>query len=257
MSRPSTISYSREQGVAILEFDADHEMNPFSQPRMRELLDLIEAVEDDDTLGAIVLYGGDGRSFAAGGDFKETSEFSTDGHVDSWIDHITDLYTGLLRGRKPIIAAVDGFCIGLGLQIALCADMRIGSTESTWIMPELKLGIACTFGGYMLETVVGRSVMQAMVFTSEPWSAQRALSDGLVHELHPSDDVRSIAVARAAALASWTTAAVQSTRPQVNEGFVDGLEHCRQRGKTAHRAAFGAGEAQVRMKAVLNGSKER
>ena len=71
MSRPSTISYSREQGVAILEFDADHEMNPFSQPRMRELLDLIEAVEDDETLGAIVLYGGDGRSFAAGGDFKE------------------------------------------------------------------------------------------------------------------------------------------------------------------------------------------
>lgn len=257
MSQPSTITLSREKGVAILEFDADHEMNPFSQPRMRELLDLVEIVEADDSLGAIVLYGGAARSFAAGGDFKETSEFSTDDHVDSWIDHITDLYTGLLRGRKPIIAAVDGFCIGLGMQIAICADLRIGSTDSTWIMPELKLGIACTFGGYMLETVVGRSVMQAMVFSSEPWSAQRALADGLVHELHPSSEVRSIAISRAAALASWTKAAVQSTRPQVNEAFVAGLEHCRQRGKTAHRAAFGAGEAQLRMKAVLNGSRAR
>lgn len=244
-----------EDGVAVVEFDADHTMNPFSQARMRELLALVAKIEADDSAGAIVLYGGQGRSFAAGGDFKETSQFDTDPAVDSWIDDITDLYTGLLRGAKPIVAAVDGYCIGLGMQIALCADLRVGSETSTWVMPELKLGIACTFGGYMLETVVGRSVMQAMVFGCDAWPAPRALTDGLMHEMVPASQVRSVALKRASALASWTPAAVRSTRPQVNEQFVAGLEWCRDRGKNAHRQAFGAGDAQERMKQVLNRSK--
>ncbi|MEV6319385.1 enoyl-CoA hydratase-related protein [Streptomyces sp. NPDC051776] len=67
--------------------------------------------------------------------------------------------------------------MGVGLQIALCCDVRIGSRVSKLVMPEFRVGIACNFGGYMLETVVGRSVMQDMLYTCAEWPADRALAD--------------------------------------------------------------------------------
>lgn len=249
--RSATITDRVADGVAVLEFDAAHAMNPFSRPRMRELAALVQRYEGDERVGALVLYGGDGRSFAAGGDFHETSEFDDDAAVDGWIDDITDLYTALVRGAKPLVAAVDGYCIGLGLQIALCCDYRVGSDRSTLIMPELKLGIACTFGTYMLEALVGRSVMQAMVFSADAWPAARARTDGLLHEVVPPVALLDRATVRAGAIAGWTAAAVRTTRPRANAEFVAGLERCREAGKRAHRAAFAAGEAQLRMRRVL------
>lgn len=255
MASASTITLSKTEGrVAVLEFDAAHEFNPFSMNRMRELQDLVRLLDADDEVGAIVLYGGEGRSFAAGGDFNETSEFEGGTDVDEWIDHITDLYTELVRGKKPIVSAIDGFCVGLGLQIAICGDYRIASERATLIMPELKLGIACTFGGYMLEALIGRSAMQSMVFSADPWPADVSLAHGLVHEVVDASAVRDRAIERAEAMASWTAAAVHGTRPQINEAFAEGLERCRVAGKSAHRSAFSAGEAQERMKAVLRKS---
>jgi enoyl-CoA hydratase/carnithine racemase len=247
----ASISDRINGGVAVLEFDSAHAINPFSQIRMRELASLVTHYDGNDEARVIVLYGGDGRSFAVGGDFHETSEFRDDAAVDSWIDDIADLYTALAGGRKPLVAAIDGYCIGLGLQIALCCDYRLGSSRSTLLMPELKLGIACTFGAYMLEALVGRAVMQAMVFSGDPWTADRARSDGLLHEVVESEDLLFRGLKRATAIAEWTTAAVCTTRPQANSEFVAGLERCREAGKMAHRAAFGTGEAQKRMRDIL------
>ncbi|MFF0072662.1 enoyl-CoA hydratase/isomerase family protein [Streptomyces sp. NPDC005494] len=237
--------------VALVEFSQAHEQNPFSRARMRELTQLVLDLDMNDEVRSVVLYGGAGRSFGAGGDFHEVSEFSGGDEVDAWIDDITDLYSTLAGISKPVIAAIDGFAIGVGLQIALCCDVRIGSSASTLVMPEFKVGIACNFGGYMLETVVGRSVMQNMLYTCDPWPADRALADGLLHEVVEPGLLLERALEHGHRIAGYTAAAVQSTRARVNGPYVQGLRRVREEGKRSHRTAFSAGEAQQRMRRII------
>lgn len=218
---------------------------------MRELATLLHGLASDDEVGAIVLYGGAGRSFGAGGDFHEVSEFSGGDEVDAWIDDITDLYGTIAGIPKPVVAAIDGYAIGVGLQIALCCDLRVGSSAATLVMPEFRVGIACTFGGYLLEAVVGRSVMQEMLYTCAEWPAERALADRLLHEVTDPEHLLERALEHARRIASYTRAAVQSTRARVNGPLVAGLRRVRDESKRAHRTAFSAGEAQQRMRRII------
>ncbi|MHC0429709.1 enoyl-CoA hydratase/isomerase family protein [Streptomyces sp. O3] len=238
-------------GVALVEFSHAHEQNPFSRARMRELTELILDLDADDAVGCVVLYGGPDRSFGAGGDFNEVSEFHGGDEVDAWIDDITALYSTVAGISKPVVAAIDGYAIGVGLQIALCCDLRIGSRSAKLVMPEFRVGVACNFGGYMLETVVGRGVMQDMLYTCEEWPAERALADRLLHEVTGPEELLDRALDRARRIAAYTAAAVQSTRPRVNGPFVRGLQQVREEGKRSHRTAFSAGEAQQRMRRII------
>jgi carboxymethylproline synthase len=245
----------RDGGVVVIEFAAGHRHNPFSMGRMAELTELLRVLDTEQDVGCIVLYGGAGRSFAAGGDLSEPSTFTGGAEIDYWIDKITDLYTAVAGIECPIVAAIDGYAIGLGLQVSLCCDYRLGSTRAKLVMPEFRLGIACNFGAFLLEQVVGRAVMQEMLFTCEDWPADRALGDGLLHRVLAPEELLDGAIDDARRIAGYTRAAVRGTRPRMNQPLVDGLEEVRRQGKESHRRAFAAGEAQVRMRAILASGK--
>jgi enoyl-CoA hydratase/carnithine racemase len=247
----SSFSVSVIEGTALVEFAQGHRHNFWSMARMRDLARLVTAFDADDDVRAVVLYGGLDRSFGAGGDFHETMTFRGGSEVDVWIDDITDLYVAILRLNRPVIAAIDGYAIGIGLQIALTSDYRIGSSSSIFKMPEFELGIACTFGSYMLEKSVNRAVMQNMLMTCDGWTAQRALSDNIVHEIVPANQLLSAALSRASRCADFAVAGFRSTKPHVNADYIEGLERVRIVGKSAHRAAFAAGDAQQKMRAAL------
>ncbi len=237
--------------VAQIVFDGGHPSNAMAIARMAELRFVITELRERDDVHAIVLYGGDDRSFCVGGDFNEVSHFSGGPEVDHWIDEISDLYVQLLELPVPVIAAIDGYAIGLGLQIALTADYRVGSSECELRMPEFQLGIACNFGGFMLERTVSRAVMQHMLMSCGSWSARRALRDGLLHEVLPRDELLAGARSRAMALASYNRAAVQSTKPFINQDFALGIRRIQRDAKRSHRAGFAAGRAQQNMRTIL------
>ncbi len=242
----------RAEGTALITFEHAREQNPFSIARMRELETHLLDLDHVDHVRCVILYGGNSRSFAVGGDFHEVANFEGGDEVDEWIDAITDLYKTVAGIRKPVVAALDGYAIGIGLQIALCCDYRIGSGSCELIMPEFKLGIACNFGGFLLERVVGRALMQQMLFSCEPWPASRALASGLIHDVATDKDLLRHAEAVARRIASYTAQAVQSTRPRVNAELVAGLEGIRSQAKASHRVAFAVGEAQKRMRRILH-----
>lgn len=243
-------------GVLLVEFTGAHEQNPFSRARMRELTALMRDIDADDTVRCAVLYGGSGRSFGVGGDFNEVSAFTGGDEVNDWIDDITDLYGTVAGISKPVVAAIDGYAIGVGLQIALCCDYRVGSENTRMVMPEFRVGIACNFGGFMLRHTVGTTVMQRMLYTCEEWPADRALRDGLLHEVRPAREVPDRALELARTIARYTPAAVQGTRPRVNAPFVEGLERIRAEAKESHRRAFAAGEAQSRMRRIIGRDRD-
>ncbi|KAJ5496535.1 Carboxymethylproline synthase [Penicillium fimorum] len=254
-SNPFVVTHS--DPVALVEFSKGHRQNPFSQPKMRALNSIINQLEADNSVTCIVLTGGQGRSFSAGGDFNETTTFNGGDEVDRWIDDVTSLYTTIAGISKPVIAAIDGYAVGLGLQIALCCDYRIGSDSCQLVMPEFRMGIACNFGGFMLEAVVGRVVMQKMLFTADKWSSKPALADGLLHEVVSSKTLVASALERAQIIGSWTTEAVQQTRPHINANFVSGLNAVAAQAKRSHRSTFATGDCQENMKHILTKNRQQ
>lgn len=118
-------------------------------------------------------------------------------------------------------------------------------------MPELSLGVACSFGGFMLEFVVGRAVMQAMIFTADTWDAQCAVRDHLLHQVVSTDQLVPRAFEQARITGSWTSAAVRGTRLNINALFLGGLRSVAEQAKRSYREAFGRGEAQKRMRNVI------
>jgi enoyl-CoA hydratase/carnithine racemase len=243
--------FSVSDGVALIEFDDTARHNAWSMPRMANLTGLLTELEDDQRVRSVVLFSGVGRSFGVGGDFHETVTFTGGDEVDRWIDQVTDLYVAGLRLTRPVIAAVDGYAIGIGLQLALTADYRIGSSRSVLKMPEFELGIACTFGGYMLEKIAGRAVMQNMTMSCDAWDAARAERDNLLHEVAAAEDLREAALYRARRAAGFTVSGFRSTKTYLNADFIAGLERTRVEGKAAHRAAFSAGDARQNMNRVI------
>jgi carboxymethylproline synthase len=241
-----------DAGVAMIEFDDAERHNAWSMPRMAKLAALLGELENDQDVRAVVLFSGLGRSFGVGGDFHETVTFAGGDEVDEWIDHVTDLYVAALRLTRPVIASIDNYAIGIGLQLALTADYRIGSSRSILKMPEFELGIACTFGGYMLERTVGRAVMQRMIMSCDEWDAASAERDNLLHEVVPAEDLREASLRRARRTAAFTAAGFRSTKTYLNGEFIAGLERTRVAGKAAHRAAFSAGDARQNMNRILN-----
>ncbi|MGQ0718938.1 MAG: enoyl-CoA hydratase/isomerase family protein [Pseudonocardiales bacterium] len=240
-------------GIALVEFIDSHRHNMWSMPRMRQLTELMSVLGADDSVRAVVLFSGADRSFGAGGDFHETMTFTGGDEVDIWIDHIADLYISCLRLDRPVIAAIDGYAIGIGLQIALTTDYRIGSDRCVLKMPEFELGIACTFGGYMLDKSIGRGAMQHMLMSCDEWSAEHALRDRLLHECVPAHQLLTTTMSRASRCADFAPAGFRTTKPNLNADYIEGLERTRVVSKAAHRAAFAAGDAQRKMRRVLGG----
>jgi enoyl-CoA hydratase/carnithine racemase len=249
-----TFAVRADEGVALVSFQGTHHSNAMSSGRMRALTGILDGLELDPGVGAVVLHGGPDNSFAVGGDFHEVSHFTGGDEVDDWIDTITDLYVASLRISKPLVAAIEGYAIGIGLQLALTCDYRIGAITSELRMPEFQVGIACNFGAYMLERSVGRHVMQGMLMSCAPWPAGRALRDGLLHETAPGGEVLPAALARARQFAAYNPAAVRSTKPHMNKEYIRGLESLRAEAKESHRRGFASGNPQQRMRSIVGQS---
>lgn len=250
-AKRETFAIHTAEGIARITFDGAHRSNAMSSERMRALSAILRELEADDEVAVVVLHGGDGNSFAVGGDFHEVSHFAGGDEVDRWIDAITELYVASLEITKPTLAAVEGYAIGIGLQLALTCDFRIGAESSVLRMPEFQLGIACNFGAFMLERSVGRHVMQNMLLSCEEWPAERSLRDGLLHQVVPADQVLATALARAAEFREYNPVAVRGTKPQMNREYVQGLHALRENAKKSHRAGFASGRPQERMRQVV------
>ncbi|RYX80011.1 enoyl-CoA hydratase/isomerase family protein, partial [bacterium] len=206
----------------------------------------------DDKTKAIILYGGEGKSFCSGGDFNETSKFTGGEDVREWIDNVTETYKSVLSCKIPIIAAIDHYAIGFGLQLALLCDYRIGSEKVMLQMPELKKGIACNFGALILEHMIGRPLMQKMIFKCEMMLAEDAKNSGLIHDIFQSDKLLDTAINFAKELAQRSETAFRETKQTMNKEFIEKINNIKGPATLAHCNSFSKGIAQENMRKLLN-----
>ncbi|MFF8954341.1 enoyl-CoA hydratase/isomerase family protein [Streptomyces sp. NPDC014894] len=218
----ATVHFEVLDGVATVRLDRPP-MNALDiavQDRLRELA--AEATRRDD-VRAVILYGGE-KVFAAGADIKEMREMDHAAMVVRSRE-LQESFTAIARIPKPVVAAVTGYALGGGCELALCADFRIAGENAKLGQPEILLGLIPGAGGTQrLARLIGPSRAKDLIFTGRQVRADEALALGLVDRVVPADEVYEQARAWAAQLARGPALALRAAKECVDSGLETDIE---------------------------------
>lgn len=184
---PETLRYEVEDGIALVTLDRPEKLNALSREVLDELETCFVEAGNDEAVRGIILTGAGEKAFAAGADIAEFRGMTAmDGHRfalrgQAVFDRIASL-------RKPVIAAVNGYALGGGCELAIACHLRTASENASFGQPEVNLGIIPGYGGTQrLPRLVGLGRAMEMILTGERISARRALDIGLINRLYPGD----------------------------------------------------------------------
>ncbi|MCZ2806705.1 enoyl-CoA hydratase-related protein [Modestobacter sp. VKM Ac-2983] len=217
MAAPEFVTLQVEDGVGTIRLDRP-KMNAIDEQLHREVrAAALEAGERAD-VRAVVLYGGE-RVFAAGADIKAMSQL-TGASMVAWGRELTSSFATVARIPKPVIAAITGYALGGGYELALCADFRIMGRGAKVGQPEIQLGVIPGAGGTQrLARLVGPAKAKDLVFTGRHVGAEEALEMGLADAVVPDDEVHATAVAMARKFAEGPPLALAAAKRAIDEGL--------------------------------------
>jgi enoyl-CoA hydratase/carnithine racemase len=217
-----TVHLEVAEGVGTIRLDRPpmNALDVATQDRLKELAE--EATRRDD-VRAVVIYGGE-KVFAAGADIKEMQDMDHAAMV-ARSRALQDSFSAVARIPKPVVAAVTGYALGGGCELALCADYRIAGENAKLGQPEILLGVIPGAGGTQrLARLVGPSRAKDLIFTGRMVKADEALTLGLVDRVVPADEVYTAAHAWAARLAKGPAIALRAAKESVDAGLETDLE---------------------------------
>lgn len=219
MSDEPFVRYDREGDVVWLTLNRPQRLNALHLPMRDEFWAMLGLLRDDPTVRVAVFRGAGDRAFSAGADI---TEFGAGPSIvaarDARIDR--DLWGAMSRLRMPLIAAIQGFAFGAGLELSLYCDLRVASEDAQFALPEVTLGYIPSAGG--TQTVVrhiNRSDALRMVTTGEPIDAAEAYAKGLVHRVVPRAELEQTARRWAERLAAFEPGALRATKRATVEGL--------------------------------------
>jgi enoyl-CoA hydratase len=219
-----TLIVEKRGAVTLIQLNRPQALNALNQAVLKDLIAAFAAFEADDSQGCAVLTGAGDKAFAAGADIPEmankaSTEFFAQAFFDGWQKDIA------LRVRKPWIAAVNGFALGGGCELAMMADMIIASEKAKFGQPEIKLGVAPGMGGTQrLTRAIGKAKAMDLCLTGRMMDAKEAESAGLVARILPAEGFVDAVVAIAGEIASMPRLAALLNKEMVNVAFETTLE---------------------------------
>jgi enoyl-CoA hydratase len=206
--------------VGLVRIQRPEAMNALNSQVMQELAQALEGFDADPQVGAIVLTG-DERAFAAGADIKEMAEASA---VDMLLADRISRWDRIQRIKKPVIAAVSGWCLGGGNELAMACDMIVAAENARFGQPEINLGVMPGAGGTQrLARALGKALAMEMVLNNRTLSATEALQHGLVNRVVPTEVHLEEALRLANELAARAPLALRLAKEAVNRAFETGL----------------------------------
>jgi len=211
-----------EDGVGTIRLDRP-KMNALDVQVQEEIRAAATEAADRDDVKAVVVYGGE-RVFAAGADIKEMAEMSYPDMVKRG-GALQSAFSTVARIPKPVVAAITGYALGGGCELALCADVRIAADDATLGQPEILLGIIPGAGGTQrLTRLVGPSRAKDLIFSGRFVRADEALAIGLVDKVVPSVSVYDEALAWARQFTGAASYAVRAAKEAIDRGLEVDLE---------------------------------
>jgi len=210
--------------VGLVTLNRPQAMNALNNQLMRELMDALEAFDNNDRIGAMVITGNE-KAFAAGADIKELADKTIQQMMDS--DHIA-VFGRIRTIQKPVIAAVSGWALGGGCEVALSCDMIVASESARFGQPEINIGVIPGAGGTQrLTHAVGKALTMEMILNDRRLTAQEAYQFGLVNRVVPVEGYLEAALKLAEEIASRAPIAVREAKKMINQSYerflADGL----------------------------------
>ncbi len=230
------IKFEKDGAVAVITIDRPKVLNALNHETIAELDHCFTAIADDDSVLCVILTGGGEKSFVAGADINELAVADlVSGRANS--DRGQALLFKIENLPQPVIAAVNGFALGGGCEIALACDIRLASEKVKIGQPEVSLGVIPGYGGTQrLSRLVGRGKAKQMILTGDHINAGEALRIGLVDEVYPPEELMAKTREMAQKIASKGPLAIKAAKEAINLGLdVDLKSGCE------HEAALFAG----------------
>ncbi len=212
----NTIIVERHDKVCLVRLNRPQALNALNAELIDELNQALDAYEADPELGCLVLTGSD-KAFAAGADVKEMQSKT---YMEAYLEDFISKWERLTRTRKPVVAAVAGFALGGGCELAMMCDFILAADNARFGQPEIRIGTMPGAGGTQrLTRYVGKSKAMELCLTGRMMDAAEAERSGLVSRVLPLAELLPEALKAAAAIAGFSRPAVMMTKEAVNRAY--------------------------------------
>jgi len=221
----NSILTERKGQIEFITINRPNQMNALNKETIQELHNALSSANEDNQVGVVILTGSGDKAFVAGADIKEFAHFniSEGGELAQKGQEI--LFDFIENMNKPVIAAVNGFALGGGLELAMASHIRVASDNARMGLPEVGLGVIPGYGGTQrLTQLVGRGKANEMVFTAGMIKADEALSWGLVNHVVALENLLEKAEEIAGKILNNSATAIASAIRSVNANFKDGVD---------------------------------
>jgi len=244
-----TILVETRGAVGLVRLNRPKALNALSRKLVADLNAALDAFEANEAIGAIVLTGSE-KAFAAGADIREMQAL---GYVDLFMDDFVARWERLAAVRKPVVAAVAGFALGGGCELALMCDVVIAADNAKFGQPEITLGLMPGAGGTQrLARSIGKAKTMDMVLTGRMIDAAEAERIGLVSRVVPADELVETAVAAAQKIAGLSRPSVMMAKEAVNRAFESPLADGIRTERRLFHSLFATEDAREGMAAFLD-----
>lgn len=211
------LSEIRDNAICILTISAPKSLNALNSSILSELDSFIDSL--DSSIKVLIITGDGPKSFVAGADIAQMSKLDSKEALE-----FSKLGAGVFRKietlKIPVIAAINGYALGGGCELALSCDIRIASENAVFGQPEVKLGILPGFSGtYRLPKIVGQGLAKEIIYSGKNIRADEALRIGLVNHVVPFEELMPNVIALAQTIASNAPIAVSNAKRSINEGY--------------------------------------
>lgn len=220
----NNILLSKENGIATITINRPDKLNALNIATIDELNQCLNTLDTDKETKVIIITGSGEKAFVAGADISEFAHFGLEEGKSLSGQGQTKLFDRVEQMTKPVIAAVNGFALGGGLELAMSAHIRIASDNAKLGLPEVSLGVIPGYGGTQrLPKLIGRGRANELIFSAQMISAADAEKYGLVNRVVPIADLLNTCVELATKIMKNSPTAIKHAIASVNAGYTDGV----------------------------------
>jgi len=210
--------------VLTLTINRPKQLNALNKDTINELNSALVKANEDDTVGVVILTGSGEKAFVAGADIKEFASFDIENGKKLAAEGQTKLFNLLENLNKPVIAAINGFALGGGLELCMASHIRIASDNARMGLPEVSLGVIPGYGGTQrLAQLVGRGKAMEMITTAGMITADDAKSCGLINHVTTPEELMPLANKIASKIIKNSPNAISAAMRSINANYIDGV----------------------------------
>lgn len=221
---PENILLEHEKGIATIFINRPEKLNALNKATIQELHDTLKLVDETPDVRVIVITGSGEKAFVAGADIAEFAHFSAEEGTLLAAKGQQILFDFIENLKTPVIAAINGFALGGGLELAMACHFRIASENAKMGLPETSLGVIPGYGGTQrLAQIIGKGRAMEMIMTAGMIDAETAKMYGLVNHVVPQDDLYSAYMTIATRIMKNSPVAISKAIEAVNANFISGI----------------------------------